>query len=335
MRSELHSTGPRVAVIGAGMAGLTCARYVQRHGFQPTLFEKSRGLGGRLATRRADDGIAFDHGAQYITMHSVAFQRFMGEAMEAGAADYWHPSQIEQLPGSRAEQAQDWLVGTPAMNRLVKPLAEGLAVRLSTQITAMERDGIGWRLATEDALHDPRFNFVVCTAPAPQTRALLTSEPSMGEALAEVSIAPCWALMLMFETPFEPGFDVRRSPSQDIAWIARNSSKPQRNGTEDCWVIHASAPWSEQNLELDRDEAAARMIALLPGAFGRDLPSVRYATAHRWRHALATKPLGRPYLCSTDQTLFVGGDWCVGARVEAAFESGRAIAETIIGSAAG
>ncbi|HIP78813.1 MAG TPA: FAD-binding protein, partial [Kiloniellaceae bacterium] len=44
---------PRIAVIGAGLAGLLCARRLQDAGLHPVVFEKSRGLGGRLATRRA------------------------------------------------------------------------------------------------------------------------------------------------------------------------------------------------------------------------------------------------------------------------------------------
>ncbi|MDH3473835.1 MAG: NAD(P)-binding protein [Rhodospirillales bacterium] len=50
---NLHgSSKARIAVIGSGMAGIGCAKNLKQHGFHPTIFEKSRGLGGRLVTRR-------------------------------------------------------------------------------------------------------------------------------------------------------------------------------------------------------------------------------------------------------------------------------------------
>ena len=42
---------PSVAIVGAGMSGLTCARALQDAGFRVQVFDKSRGVGGRLATR--------------------------------------------------------------------------------------------------------------------------------------------------------------------------------------------------------------------------------------------------------------------------------------------
>ena len=52
----------RVAVIGAGLAGLTAAARIAAGGAAVTVYDKSRGLGGRLATRRSPQG-SFDHGA--------------------------------------------------------------------------------------------------------------------------------------------------------------------------------------------------------------------------------------------------------------------------------
>ena len=52
----------RVAIIGAGMAGLAAARLLREAGAGCMIFDKSRGLGGRMATRRAGD-FSFDHGS--------------------------------------------------------------------------------------------------------------------------------------------------------------------------------------------------------------------------------------------------------------------------------
>ena len=312
-------------MIGAGVAGVTCSWHLKTHGFHPTIFEKSRGIGGRLATRRMDDGVAFDHGAQFITARSAAFQRTVDQALETGTAECWHP---RSRNGPDAKAA-DWIVGTPAMNAMIKPLALGIDIRLSTEVTTIEREGDGWHVRADSGVADEVFDAVICTAPAPQARVMLASEPTMVNALAGVAIAPCWALMFTLAASFDSGFDVMRAESDDLAWIARNGSKPGRRPENDCWVAHASPQWSQAFLEYDRDDVAKRMIEMLPRAFGR-VPEIDFAIAHRWRYALTTAPLGKPYVCSDDRTLFVGGDWCLGARVEFAFESGQEIANALI-----
>ncbi len=304
------------------MAGLACARYLQDCGFRPTIFEKSRGLGGRLATRRTDQGLAFDHGAQYVTARSPHFRAFTGAAIACGAAGYWRP--VQRV--GAATHTEDWVVGAPAMSSLVRPLAEGVDVRLARQVSAVMRDGGQWRVEMADGADEGTFDLLICTAPAPQAQRLLGAEPAIAGVLGAVSMAPCWALMLSFAAAIEAPFDVRRSVSDDLAWVAREASKPHRSGPG-AWVIHASPHWSLRHLELEAADAARRMAEMLPDVFGFLLPPVDYASAHRWRYALTTSPLGRAYLCSDDRTLFVGGDWCLGARVEYAFESGRAMAE--------
>ncbi len=327
---ERRTAKTRIAIIGAGMAGLTCARQLTEHGFRPTVFEKSRGLGGRLATRRAGDGVAFDHGAQYVTARSATFRRALQDAADAGATAEWRPG----LDAGPAPTQDTWYVGVPAMNALVKPLAKGIDVRLTTEASAVRRERDAWQVVGPTGDAGEPFDIVVCTAPAPQARRLLASEPAVAAALAEVEIAPCWALMLRFAAAVEASADVRRFEAGDIAWIARNGSKPGRVPGPECWVVHASPEWSRRHLELERERVAGMMVEMLPQAFGVPLPEIETALAHRWRFARTTAPLGAPFLSFAEGTLFLGGDWCLGARVECAFESGRAIARELAGATA-
>jgi len=77
-----------IAIIGAGMAGLACARHLAQAGHAPIIFDKGRGIGGRLATRRAE-GLQFDHGAQYVNAHTPGFAALLAELAAAGAAAPW------------------------------------------------------------------------------------------------------------------------------------------------------------------------------------------------------------------------------------------------------
>ena len=95
----------RVAVVGAGIAGVGLARHLADAGHTVQLFDKSRGVGGRLATRRLqwvdDKGVAreasFDHGAPGFTARSADFARFVDAAHRAGWLAPWAPV---MAPGS-------------------------------------------------------------------------------------------------------------------------------------------------------------------------------------------------------------------------------------------
>ena len=295
---------------------------LQDAGFKPTIFEKSRGLGGRMANRRVGTDLAFDHGVQYVTARSPAFQARIGEAVDSGFAEPWRPQ------GADGSQT-GWIVGKPGMNALVKPMADGLDIRLGIRVERLGRDTDGWRVVTTDSDIEGPFDTAVCTVPAPQLPALLPDQSQIVEAAAVASIAPCWALMVAFESPLDWPLDIQRSEGGDLSWIARNGAKPGRSRAPDCWVAHASPEWSARHLEKNKETVQAAMLEMLAGAIGAPLPNIGFATVHRWRYAMTTTPLGVPFLEAADGSLFVGGDWCLGARVECAFESGQAIAEAI------
>jgi len=322
--SSQHRT-PRIAIIGAGMAGISCAQALRQAGQHSTLFEKSRGSGGRLATRRNEAGDHFDHGAQYLTSRTTDFSDWLGALQSQGSVATWEP----QLADSASANHHPWMVGTPAMNALLKPLASALDIRTQTAINALQRDGRGWRLLTESGLLPDTFDFVISTVPCPQARALLAVDPALRAQLDAVTMAPCWALMITFGTPLAVDFDARRFDTGATAWLARQASRLGHMGNNHAWVLHASADWSADQLDLSPDEAAALLLRDLARVTGRSLPEVTFALAHRWRYALTTQPLGLPFLANADDTLFVAGDWCLGARVECAYQSGVAVAQAV------
>lgn len=326
--SSDHNAKPSVAVIGAGMTGITCARALADAGFDVTVFEKSRGLGGRMATRRVGKTLTIDHGAQYITARSDAFKGFMQRACKAGTADVWQP----KIGDADEEPDDDWFVGKPRMNSFLTPLAQGLNIQSRATVSTIMRGEEGWRI-TCDKAEPETFDRVVCTTPVDQARNLLATEIAMIETMQNLTVAPCWALLMAFEARLRVDADVLRAPTADIAWMARNNTKPGRGAAGSVWVIHASVEWSRQNLEMDKDDAIDALLALVADVVGKRMPSTTYESAHRWRYAQTETPLGQPFISTDDATLFVGGDWCLGARVEYAFESGNAIAAALIETA--
>lgn len=306
------------------MAGLACAHRLAVAGLSPTVFEKSRGIGGRLATRQVSNKIVFDHGAQYFTVRKPQFTTFVEALIGAGSAAVWSPRSAGSADGD------DWIVGREGMNGLLAPIAHDLDIRFGATIDGIQRRSAGWVLSTDG---DQQFaDIVVSTIPVEQVRYLLAEEQSVQNAIADVKTAPCWALLISFEKYLECEFDARRTETGVMSWIARNSSKPGRQCRYDCWVAHANPGWSAENLELSREKAADLMLAEFRNSFKVDLPLVNSVSAHRWRYAKTMVPLGRTHAENADGSLFVGGDWTLGGRVEYAFESGNAIAEAILAS---
>jgi len=296
-----------VAIVGAGIAGLAAARRLREVGVDCVVFEKSRGLGGRMATRR-DGDLQFDHGAQYFTARGARFRALV---------DAW------QAAGAAAEWFDGGFVGVPGMSGPARAMADGVEVAGGTRVSGLRRDADGWRVLDAEGARDGAFAAVLLAVPAPQAVPLAASAGVTFPALEAVRYAPCWALMLTFDGPSGLAEDHRRFESGAIAWIARNGSKPGRDAAPETVVVHASPDWSRAHLETSTEDAAAALIAELPGV--GVTPAPVHAVAHRWRYAMIERAAEEPCLWDAAAGIGACGDWCLGPRVEAAFDSGDAL----------
>jgi len=304
-----------VAIIGAGIAGLACARRLRQAGVHPVLFDKGRGIGGRVASRRVE-GLQFDHGAQYVTAKREGFAAVLRDLANSGAAAPWPDG-----------SGRTRMVGTPDMSSLAKGMGAGLDIRQSTRVTSILPTDGSWLLRIGDT--ENRVARLVITAPAPQVADLLGVDHALVAALAGVRLAPCLTLMAAVRAPAP--FVTQDDADDPLAWIAQDSSKPGRpSGDAVSWVAQAGPEFSAEHLEEDPTAIAALMLPLLCDRLGAPPDKVTYAAAHRWRHARVTAPLGQPFLRDPDNTLYLGGDWCIGPRVEAAWTSGTAIADDML-----
>jgi renalase len=307
-----------ILILGAGMAGLACARHLKAAGHNPLVIDKGRGVGGRMATRRVSipgHNLGFDHGAQYFTTRNPAFSALIKAA--GGSVARWDDGAGETR-----------LVGCPGMTSLPRMMAEGLHVRLPVEVKSLRQDGSRWVMETTDGTFCAHR--LVMTIPAPQAARLLGPAHPASARLETVEMAPCLTLMAAFPSVEPKPFASRASQTHPLAWIAQDSTKPGRNASATAWVAQASPDWSQQHLEETPESIASSMLALLAEETGTDPRTAIHAAAHRWRYARVIKALGQPFLRSDDSTLWLGGDWCLGPRVEAAWESGDAIGRDLL-----
>lgn len=319
-----------VAVIGAGWAGLTAAAALQDAGKTVVVVEKARGPGGRSSTRR-QNGLSFDHGAQYFTARGADFRNQAEAWRDLGLVATWDPALevVGERPGNAGTSPAERWVGVPGMNAVPHALARRLDCRFGWPVQRIDFDS-SWRLTSGDG--EPlEARQLIVTAPPAQASALLGETHPLSKTLNAVPMAPCWALLVGFDRPLDTELEGAFVNQGPLSWLARNSRKPGRSG--EAWVAHASPDWSKAQLELEAQGATNALydafVELVPAAVGRK-PSV--LQAHRWRYSMAPEPLDQGCLHHPEQNLTLAGDWCAGNRIEGAWTSGRAAAQRALGS---
>lgn len=309
-----------IIVVGAGIAGLACARQLVTAGLQPILFDKGRVPGGRVATRCAG-GFQFDHGAQYVSAKGDVFAIVLRELTASGDAVAWPD-----------ETGKSRIVGTPNMSALASALAAGLDLRQGVRVTAIKPKNGGWQVLTREACYDAER--VVITMPAPQIADLLGAGDVMGARISGVDMVPCLTLMAGIAAP--PPFVTREAADEPIAWLAQDSAKPGRpRGVSVAWVAHAGPAFSAAHLDASPPEIMSLMLPLVCEHLGATADHVVHAVSHRWRYAHVTTAFGQEFVRNDSGSLYLGGDWFIGPRVEAAWTSGTAIANDLLANMPG
>lgn len=314
-----------VAVIGAGIAGLSAAVELRKRGHDVVVFERARGPGGRAATRRVDvempkaargATLAFDHGAQYFTVRDPRFQAVVDGWLRDRLAAKWDGRIVsfdsegwEDVPATTERY-----VGIPGMSALAASLAEGLDVRYGERVERIEP------LRSQ-------FDRVILAVAADQAAPLVAHIPELAPVLAPVTMRPCWAVLAAFDERVPARFDGAFVHGSPLGWVARNQSKPKREWKVDAWVLHATASWSAAHIDDDPEVVGSFLMEAFHDLIPQGLPHAFYATAHRWRYAMADPPLAVGAIHHAGVTLC--GDWCLGTRIEDAYLSGLAGAQRL------
>lgn len=331
------ATPQTIAVIGAGLAGLSCAQALLQAGHTVHVFDKARGPSGRMSTRRAEDDNGpwqCDHGAQYFTARDPHFRAEVARWQQAGVAALWD-ARLASFDGSSwtaPATPLERFVGAPRMTSPAAWLVQQLGPRATTQwqttVQHLQHHADGWAITSaEHGTHAQRYSAVVLAMPAPQAVPLLAPVAPAGAATAaSVRMRGSWALMLRYAAPLALPWDGAFINTGPLRWVARDSSKPGRTGPE-TWLLHATAAWSDAHMEDSAEAVTAALLAAF-AALGGPVPQA--ATAHRWRYADTEAPLTQGSWWDASLRLGLCGDWLHGGKVEGAWLSGRALAQQVL-----
>ncbi len=328
----------QIAIVGAGISGLTAARQLQSQGHTVTVYEKSAGVSGRMSTRMTEFG-GFDHGAQYFTVTSERFRKEVSDWLKVGWVAPWNSKLVSLDSGETAPASCTGrpFVPVPGMNSLGKQLAHGLDIRTEVQVVALEKFEKQWLLSVKSELAPIAasagpFDAVILAIPPELATPLLEAHTAFFKKVSQVKLDPCWTLMLAFPRALNLAYDGAWISHSRLAWISRDTSKPDHRAGER-WVCHATPAWSKEHLEDDAERVKEKLAKAFHEATASPVQHI-HAAAHRWRYAQAIVPLPESCLWDAAQGIGVCGDWfAVGldgvGRVENAFLSALALAREI------
>ncbi|TVQ06227.1 MAG: FAD-dependent oxidoreductase [Leptolyngbya sp. DLM2.Bin27] len=342
-----------VVVIGAGLSGLTAARQLDRAGYRVRVVDKSRGLGGRVATRRRE-ATAIDHGCRYLQPFADPSLSPVPAMLTSGILRHWRPEMFELGDYDRLQaMAPTAIYAAPqGMSAIAKDLASGLTICRHWRATAVTPQPQGWLVEGEDLGNDSQpqpqafaARAVVIAIPAPQVADLIGVAAGQNPAvqaliqpLQAVEFEPVITVMAGYhgQPPSLPlqtslgGWLVSGETHPALRWAALDSSK-RTDAQAPVVVIHSSAAFAVNNFErLDLEMVGQELVVIAANTLTPALDAPAWMQVHRWRYGFVSQPLGAPVLSSAALPTLVGcGDWCLGGNVEGAIGSGQRAAQHI------
>ncbi len=323
---------PRIAIIGSGLAGLTCATALR--GFaEVQLFEKSVFVGGRIGRYQFGE-YRFNHGEQYLTVSNPLFLNIVKAWQASGIVRPWDGWIVELDHGQIVtldDKKTQRYAGYPHMQVICDNMAHHCKVKLSTSIAEIEAqpDG-GWRLFDDRGAYHGLFDLVIVAASAHQVTAINGVPQMIAQAAGNIDMTLCWSTLFSFPQALNIPFDAAFVLNSELSWISRLQGVAETAQQDECWVLHASPEWSLQYAASFRGRV---MHALLDAFFAAcDIPAQQPSSSsvHCWKHALPINTLGQDCLFDEQHAVGACGDWCTAPRIEGAVLSGFSMADRIM-----
>ena len=349
----------KIAIVGAGMSAAGALHFLRQYPCEVTLFEKSRGPGGRMSSKRALAG-SLDLGAQYFTTRDKVFGQQVAKWQNQGLVLPWTVTPWLSQHGvlSRSDDQTQRYIGATTMHQMLSADFAGLDVHYQCKIDELSfidsnvsSHATGqWQLCSAQGECYGGFDALLLTCPPQQSRLLLEQAvlptTQLSNKLATTIIPqltaplllPCWAVLLELSTPSGVAAEAIFVKDGPACWIAKQSAKPGRHSARltdtplppEQWLVHFSAEYSQLQLENSADQLTELATIELARVLGRSV-EVAAALCHRWLYASYNTDLPPPgVLFDRQLSLAVAGDWTLGGRVENAWLSGIKAAEALL-----
>lgn len=332
-KSQEAFVARHIAVVGAGLAGAVLAHELHQAGHRVEVFEKSRGPGGRLSSKRHESVVAgLDMGAPALQAEEPGWLAQLEQWQQQGWVQPWLPRQGSWLAGEgvRLIAGQRQWVGVPSMHTPVKALLADIPVQRGVRIEKLEAHR--QHITPVDAVRSyGQFDFVALAVPAPQAEPLLVHSPSLLEFARQVQPDPCWVSAIQLQ---QPGLDwpldwVDLQGHPQLTRVVRHTAKPGRQQESEVWVLYANRRWSLEHLQADKAWVAEQMAQALAELVGQSL-SWQALQSHRWLYARLQAQGSVPAFFDYQRRIALCADWLGGTGAQGAWRSGMACARSML-----
>lgn len=323
-----------IAIIGAGLSGLVLGSLLSKDKtYAVDIFEKSSGVGGRMATRYKDK-YEFDHGVQFFKVKTKEFEDFLQPYINSGIVESWKAKYVG-LMDKKIILQQIWTndpahyVCKPKMTSLCSSIAEDLNICLNTRITAINKNEEKWEIFT-DQQQKPvgEYDLVITAIPNKQALEIIPEDINYIGKIKEINMPSSFALLLGFKESTQFLWDIAHANNPVINWISVNNSKPGRHRSPAITII-SSNKFATENFDQDNNFIIEKMLTEFYAIKGKIEPI--FIDLKKWKYAHCDQNLTKEqFYYDKNNHLASCGDWCISGRVESAFTSALALYKELV-----
>ncbi|HET9951637.1 MAG TPA: FAD-dependent oxidoreductase [Candidatus Eisenbacteria bacterium] len=338
---------PSVVIVGAGISGLALGQALRERGQMPLLLERSRGVGGRCATRRVA-GWPVDHGLPFLHGRDTEFLAALDAVSDATPIHGWPHRRIGGgLPCQpEAFEGEDRLLAfREGLTRFPKQLARNLAIRLDSKVRSLRQAPGEARLAlTLESGEEILAGVVALTMPAPSALELIAASgldresPAVAGArpvLEQIRTIPCLAVIARYsdDAPV-PDWDACYPTTSSMVHVVLHDSTKRAPGAPRTLVVQGRPRFSREFLGKPPAEWAKELLWEAGEFVGSWMEHPVERQEHVWRNARVdtTSELAAPLAIRLENgaiLAFCGDGFSPAGGAEGAFRSGRSLAARI------
>lgn len=298
-----------VAIVGAGISGLSLARELKIRRYQITLFDKGRSMGGRLANRRVQlngEDYLFEHGMTLLPKQFKNYEIIRHCIQNGTFVDFKGQVAYMQNDHLVLMDSSDDLTSAHKMTDVLKVFYDpSMTLHTEVQINQLIHKDGKWYVASmldllpqaeqkhqEDLIYGPFDSVFISIPPKQQAPLLFNTHPEYAKFVLSIKANPMWVGMLIFDQKIDLPFDHCRFENSNLPFrmMIRENAKPNRSFSKDTWTIQMNFDWSCQNLEKTQDLAILEILEAFKAYYEQIThkpfqAQALYAQAHRWRYA--------------------------------------------------
>jgi renalase len=296
----------KIAIIGAGFSGCNIYHHLNKHkNIKLTLFEKSRGVGGRISTKYID-GKLIDHGTYKFKTKNIKFKNFLKEYIEKKIL----------------KKRKNYYIPTNGMNKLCSHIINEKDLITNSKIESIKMKNNKWYIKDSNNRLYEKFDKVIITIPSPQILELnIKLDKKIENLLSKVVYKSIYSIIHYSNNIKEniiKNKNVDINNSKIIKKRVNNSLKYNYNDFIS-YIYHIKSKYSNHRQDIDK------IINKIKYNNNQNI------IKHFWKYAITKKNINKEFIYKNNNIGFCG-DYFKNKNLEGSFNSSYKLYKTIVKS---